>query len=154
MLIDIDHFKRNNDSYGHPVGDEVLRSVASCLANLPRRGDFVGRYGGEEFAVVTRRTGRDVAQSIGDRFRQSVARMDLPETVPVRKVTVSIGISVWPDGRETSAAAGTGSGAGVLERLIKEADEALYAAKEGGRDRVVVAPYSGRSGTDDAPAPG
>jgi diguanylate cyclase len=133
-LIDIDHFKRVNDTHGHAAGDEVLRAVAHTLAGQVRQSDLVARHGGEEFLLLMPETGAEGAQTLCDKLRRAVAALQvaLPEA-PGRslQVTVSIGLAAWQpvcDGPPADTAA-----------LLAEADRALYAAKQGGRNRVVYA---------------
>ena len=123
LMIDIDHFKPVNDIHGHQMGDAVLRRVAALLADECREFDSVARYGGEEFAVVLPSTTSEQAVGIGDRLRASIAG-DLADP----RVTVSVGVAAYPG----SATEPT--------RLIAAADEALYASKRNGRDRVTAAP--------------
>jgi two-component system cell cycle response regulator len=126
LLIDIDHFKRVNDEFGHPAGDAVLREVAGAIAQSVRNTDLAGRYGGEEFMVLAPETRTRDAQVLGERIR---ARVSAPcETGPsLLRTTVSIGI------------ASTDSGAVSPGDLVASADAALYEAKRGGRNRVVLA---------------
>jgi len=125
LLVDIDHFKRVNDVHGHVVGDEVLRAVADALRLAARDTDLVARYGGEEFAVVMRNTRAAAALEVAERIRRRVA-------TDVHRVPVTVSVGV--------ATAGPGpNGAGDPAQLVSRADAALYDAKSGGRDRVVVA---------------
>jgi len=126
LMIDIDHFKRLNDTHGHAVGDEVLRSVAGAIASAVREDDVPARYGGEEFAVLLRNPSRAVAEGIGERVRSAVRALDLGD-VRVPAVSVSVGVAVQeaPDQ--------------PIAELIEAADRALYRAKKAGRDRVVAA---------------
>jgi diguanylate cyclase (GGDEF)-like protein len=125
LLLDIDHFKRINDEHGHPVGDIVLRAVASALkAEIGERG-LVARYGGEEFAVLLSGVTREAASEISERLRQVVRQLTLDVAV-----SVSVGAATYP----TSADGAYG--------LVHACDEALYASKRGGRDRVTVAPLT------------
>lgn len=125
-MVDIDHFKQVNDSHGHPVGDEVLASVAERIRAALRDTDLVGRYGGEEFLVVL---GADAATrvQVAERVRQRVTATPVPSAAGPLKVTVSIGVS----GAHPVPSA-------ARDVLIGEADRALYVAKEKGRDRVEV----------------
>ncbi|HSC30765.1 MAG TPA: diguanylate cyclase [Gemmatimonadaceae bacterium] len=127
LMVDLDHFKAINDSYGHVVGDEVLRGVSRVLQREARAVDVVARFGGEEFVVVLPETGEDGAVALAERIR---ARVE--ETPPVTggeygwlRVTVSIGVATVPSPRVNSP-----------EELIAVADEALYRAKAQGRNRV------------------
>ena len=122
MLIDLDHFKRVNDTFGHQVGDEVLREVASRLTAEGRGRDRAYRYGGEEFAMIFRAVPVPVITSVADRLRLAVGAQVIPATD--ERVTVSIGAVAF-------------SRVPVSTLLIR-ADTALYAAKEDGRDRVYV----------------
>jgi diguanylate cyclase (GGDEF)-like protein len=125
-IFDVDRFKAVNDTYGHHVGDDVLRALAATtLANV-RAADTVGRYGGEEFAVLWHDT--DAADVAAERLRASVADLRVPSGDAVVRVTISVGVAV-------------GSGATLdLEALLRRADAAQYGAKQAGGDRVVVDP--------------
>lgn len=127
LMVDLDHFKAINDSYGHVVGDEVLRGVARVLQREARTVDIVARFGGEEFVVVLPETGEEGAVALAERIRVRVS-----ETAPVPggeygwlRVTVSVGVATVPSPRVNSP-----------EELIALADEALYRAKAQGRNRV------------------
>src|SRR5271154_5754643 len=127
LLVDIDHFKQVNDTYGHAAGDDVLREVAARATNTVRSVDLVARLGGEEFAVVMPETGPAIAAAVGERLRLAIANEPFTirashERLPI---TVSVGI--------TSAIAGGDD----RDRLLKRADDALYCAKADGRNRVV-----------------
>ncbi len=126
LLCDIDHFKKINDSHGHPFGDKVLKEVAAILRRAVRSVDLAARYGGEEFVLVLEGSGEQGGLQMAERIRQEIENMVLHnESGPVR-VTLSLGIAVYPDH-------------GVdKERLISRADQALYRAKKQGRNRVVV----------------
>jgi diguanylate cyclase (GGDEF)-like protein len=128
LMIDIDHFKRINDSYGHAVGDAVLRAVAQSIASGVRAADTPARYGGEEFAVLLRRATTEQACDVALRVRAAVAALDTMALgiLDGRPVSVSVGVAV-----------GEASGETVAE-LVHRADDALYTAKRRGRDRVVV----------------
>ena len=128
VLIDIDHFKRINDTHGHAAGDRVLADVARAIKSCTRAGDLAARYGGEEFLVIVPGAALDVAESIGERYRRAVRRIELsyPSGEP-QPLTVSVGIAGCPGGTPTHRAA-----------LLRAADKALYDAKQSGRDRVVV----------------
>jgi two-component system cell cycle response regulator len=129
MMLDIDHFKSVNDTYGHQVGDQVLQEVARRLTRQVRGFDLVARYGGEEFVVVLPDTGLDIAASTAERLRDHVG--DNPVKISVQpgvlSVTISIGVAEV-------------AGAGITpEQLLQQADKALYAAKDSGRNKVVLA---------------
>ncbi len=124
LMLDLDHFKQNNDKFGHLVGDVILREVAGILKSNLREIDIIGRYGGEEFAIVLAGTGREEAFQAAERIRESIEAGVFKAYDEVVSTTVSIGVSVFPDD-------------GVdVESLIESADRALYKAKETGRNRV------------------
>ncbi len=128
MMMDIDHFKLVNDTYGHAVGDKVLKEFATRIGRNIRGVDLAARYGGEEFVVMMPETPTDWAFMIGNRLREEVAEnpfdFDLPEG-PIT-ITVSIGVATSQDGQTPS-------------QLLEEADKALYEAKASGRNKVIVA---------------
>lgn len=130
VLCDVDHFKRYNDHYGHLAGDVALQKVADAIRKSFRAGDGAYRYGGEEFLVLLPEQSLEGAESAAERLRRSIEDLNIPhEAAPENggRLTMSVGLSrMNPDGRRD------------LEQLIKEADEALYRAKERGRNRVVV----------------
>ncbi|MGI9324643.1 MAG: EAL domain-containing protein [Pseudomonadales bacterium] len=126
IMIDIDYFKKINDSFGHGVGDEVICAVGNTLVAQCREYDTVGRYGGEEFVVVLPDMATAEAEEIAERLRAAVQGLGSDVTVPVDKLSASFGVaSLKPDVRD-------------LLDLLDQADQALYAAKQGGRNRVVV----------------
>lgn len=120
LLVDVDYFKRFNDTHGHLAGDEALTAVAQAMKNVCRPVDFPARYGGEEFAVILPATGRDGAIVMAERLRRAV------EDLPVR-ITVSVGASTLSPGRRDG------------KDLIAQADRALYEAKGAGRNRTLHA---------------
>jgi len=127
LMVDIDRFKILNDTYGHAVGDEVLRAVAGALASAVREDDVPARYGGEEFAVLLRNPSLDVAIEVGERVREAVEALDLSRHgVPGTSVSVGVAVAQLPDQ--------------AISDIIAAADQALYEAKRRGRDRVVSAP--------------
>jgi len=126
LMIDIDRFKRLNDTFGHAVGDHVLREVAQAIASAVRDDDVPARFGGEEFAVLLKNPSAKVALDVGERVRRAVAALDL-RRLGVPGVSVSVGVAVAEDPDV------------ALDVVIDEADRALYRAKRGGRDRVVAA---------------
>ncbi|UVE17228.1 PleD family two-component system response regulator [Pseudomonas sp. LS44] len=124
-MLDIDHFKKVNDSYGHPMGDRVIKSLALFLKQRLRKTDQIGRYGGEEFAVVLPDTDATGAARLLDEIRRRFAEIHYPAHPADLSCTFSCGIAERVDGVDGAA-------------LAKRADEALYAAKHGGRNRVNV----------------
>jgi len=126
-MMDIDHFKRVNDTYGHQAGDHILRSVAKIVQDTTRADDVVARYGGEEFALIMRNTSKSEALIAGGRIRARVEAASLAFDGNPIPVTISIGIAVCDE-----------SGTGDADALIKAADACLYEAKNGGRNRVVA----------------
>jgi two-component system cell cycle response regulator len=127
MTIDLDHFKRCNDTFGHDIGDAVLREFATRLGSNTRPSDFACRFGGEEFVVVMPRTSGDIACLAAERLRRSVCASPfvIPGLAQPLDVTVSIGVASSEAAEDTP------------ETLLKRADEALYEAKRAGRNRVI-----------------
>lgn len=125
LMIDIDKFKSLNDTYGHPTGDQVLRSVAGAITSAVRDEDVPARIGGEEFAVLLRNPGPSVALEVGERVRKAVRDLDLAD-VGVPGVSVSVGVANAIDPDEP------------IESLVDRADHALLRAKRAGRDRVIA----------------
>ncbi len=132
LVIDIDHFKRVNDDFGHPTGDEVLRTVARLIRAQLRTNDLVARYGGEEFVVLMGQTTPASATEIAERIRGAIQAADIPVLGrPPRRVSVSVGAaSLLPGGGEREHPS-------LGADLVTRADRALYLAKRGGRNRVV-----------------
>jgi diguanylate cyclase (GGDEF)-like protein len=126
LMVDIDHFKRYNDTYGHQAGDQVLARVSALFKETIRSIDYAARYGGEEFLLLLHEVGLDGAMRAAERVRQRVAGEKFGEEPPIA-VTVSIGVAEFPGHGETARA------------LIAAADAALYEAKRSGRNRVVQA---------------
>lgn len=126
MMIDIDLFKRCNDNYGHLVGDVVLRNTSQILKKNLREIDLVGRYGGEEFAVILPETGKEAAQVAAERLRSAVEKSIINAYNESLNVTISVGVATFPD--DTSEGS----------QLIDKADQMLYKSKEEGRNRVMV----------------
>lgn len=124
VIVDIDHFKKLNDEFGHLLGDEVLRQVSSLFQKNLRKIDVVCRYGGEEFAILLMQTGAAEALSIAEKLRKLVGGWQFPG-VP-RPVTISAGVAAYPDHGTTR------------DELIRAADNALYAAKQAGRNQTLV----------------
>jgi len=127
IMLDVDHFKRFNDNFGHEAGDLVLREVAGALRRSTRGSDVASRYGGEEFLVLLPECPFDAALRKAEQLREEVAKLELRyDDRPLGPVTVSLGVAAFPDHAKES-----------LE-LLRRADEALYLAKQTGRNRVVA----------------
>jgi diguanylate cyclase (GGDEF)-like protein len=136
LFVDIDHFKRVNDTFGHQIGDLALQRVADALSSERRPGDVCGRYGGEEFVLLVCNVHAHEAERVAERHRRSVASLRLAAEGGPERITVSIGVAVFdPENADPSVAA-----------ILSRADTALYAAKRAGRDCVIMAdPYSPRT---------
>lgn len=127
LMLDVDFFKKVNDSMGHPAGDELLRRLAEVLSKDLRQTDLIARYGGEEFAVLLPETTKAEALQVGERMREAVeARINENTTWPQR-ITVSVGVATFPEDAKSA------------EALLEASDQALYVAKRQGRNRVVGA---------------
>lgn len=127
LLVDLDHFKRLNDTHGHQAGDAVLEAMGRCLLRtFVRKNDFVGRYGGEEFVVILPDCDRATAELLAKRLLESVRKISVVHGAATIGVTCSIGVAVTSQADEAAPA------------LIERADAALYSAKDSGRDRAVV----------------
>jgi len=127
LLMDIDHFKTFNDTYGHPVGDLVLKEIAACIRRSIRLNDIPARYGGEEFVVIIPETNERGSMVTAERIRSTIEQHTIVSLDKELKVTVSIGCSAFPENAPSQQA------------LIDTADKALYMAKKSGRNRVI--PY-------------
>jgi diguanylate cyclase (GGDEF)-like protein len=128
IMLDIDHFKVYNDNNGHLAGDEALRKIAMLINGSIRDTDIVGRYGGEEFAIILLHADLTRMAEVAERIRRTIEETPFPkeELQPLRKITVSMGGSCLSDGMET------------MENLIRSADEALYRAKRNGRNQIAI----------------
>ena len=126
-MIDIDHFKKVNDTYGHAVGDQVILRMTHLIRDRMRRIDYVGRYGGEEFVLLLPGTVLDAAVTFAERIRECVEKREFTygDGQTLHR-TMSCGVAAWPHPLIADQ-----------EALIKAADDALYVAKETGRNRVV-----------------
>jgi diguanylate cyclase (GGDEF)-like protein/PAS domain S-box-containing protein len=133
IMADIDRFKLINDRFGHPVGDEVIKSVAAILGDGLRENDLLGRYGGEEFCIVLPDSSVEQAQRVAERLREQVERRGNANVRAVERPTVTSSFGVAVLTAQDADLAG----------LIERADQSLYAAKEAGRNRVVIAPPPG-----------
>ena len=139
LMLDIDHFKRYNDDFGHLVGDTTLKEVARLVRANVRNVDIVARYGGEEFAVVIPETKEEGALEVSERIRSAVARHPFRVYDEETRVTVSLGISVYPQDIGTGVSpAKSEYDERHLFDLLQKADRALYRAKEEGRNRIVT----------------
>ena len=123
IMIDIDHFKRVNDNFGHPCGDMVIREIGARLTRSLRKYDYAGRYGGEEFFVLFSNTTSELARSIAERFRKDVEEAGFQWENELLRLTVSIGISQYIPGE-------------TPDRWISRADAAMYRAKQRGRNQT------------------
>jgi len=128
IMIDLDHFKHINDTWGHHAGDEVLVAVSKVMMENARKTDEVGRYGGEEFAMLLPRTSAAKAVRIAERLRQKISEMKVMVDGQTIEVTASFGVASFPS-----------SDVSNMKDLLKSADKALYGAKEMGRNKVVTA---------------
>ena len=138
LMIDVDHFKRFNDAYGHPAGDDCLRTVAEVISSAVRREhDLAGRFGGEEFAVVLPHTDRDGALRVGRAVCEAMKRARVPHRASptAAYVTVSVGAATVP-GHALVAVHDEVLASDPGQPLIEAADRALYRAKGDGRNRV------------------
>jgi diguanylate cyclase (GGDEF)-like protein len=127
-MLDLDRFKQVNDTYGHPTGDVVLYETAQILRDTAREIDMVGRYGGEEFIAILPATDEEEAARFAERVRRAVGDHEYRDEATLIRMTVSCGVASFP-----------APGVDSPEVLLKRADEGLYAAKTGGRNRVVRA---------------
>ena len=123
-MVDIDHFKKINDTFGHNIGDLVLVEVSTVLKNSIRKSDIIGRYGGEEFCIIANNMDIQAAERIFDKWRENVANIKFDDELQGLKVTISIGVCIQLKN--------------TFNDMIKIADEKLYQAKETGRNRVCI----------------
>jgi len=126
LMLDIDHFKRINDSHGHAVGDEVLKAVADSIKSQLRNVDMVFRFGGEEFLILLANTSREAAAMVGERLRYAAQAQDYFAAGTRIELTVSLGCATLLPGES-------------VESLVRRADNALYVAKREGRNRLAMA---------------
>lgn len=139
LMIDVDYFKKFNDAFGHPAGDRLLISLGEILSENLRAMDVVARYGGEEFAVILGETSTEYATQVAEKLRQAVRTQVFREAgdgKPAGRVTISIGVATYP--QDASSPSG----------LISQADQALYLAKEAGRDLVVACQSTAKETTE------
>ncbi|MDT8406974.1 MAG: GGDEF domain-containing protein [Methylococcales bacterium] len=123
LVLDIDFFKRFNDTYGHATGDQVIIHVAQCCQTMARSCDVVARFGGEEFVILLEQAGKEQALALAERVRSTLADMHIERLAET--ITISCGVAIW-DGKED------------IDALLARADRALYRAKETGRNRVIM----------------
>ncbi|MNF39493.1 Diguanylate cyclase DosC [compost metagenome] len=126
LMLDIDHFKRINDTHGHSAGDEVLKAVANSIKNQLRNVDMVFRFGGEEFLILLSNTSREAAAMVGERLRYAAQAEDYQADETLIELTVSLGCSTLLPGESAQS-------------LLRRADSALYVAKREGRNRLAMA---------------
>jgi diguanylate cyclase (GGDEF)-like protein len=133
LMVDLDHFKNINDTWGHPAGDDVLEYVAHALRSATRPSDVIGRFGGEEFVLLLPDADKVEASAAGERIRQTISDLHVPTTdkrggpVAISHRTTSVGVAVYPDHAD------------ALDQLLQAADAAVYEAKESGRNQVRLA---------------
>jgi diguanylate cyclase (GGDEF)-like protein len=147
LMVDIDHFKRVNDTYGHQVGDRAIQAMAEACKKATRPTDVVARYGGEEFIVSLTHTNLAGAAKVAERLREAVSQIAIPTDRQALSFTISIGVGSYARGSS-------------IEHIIGRADQALYRAKAGGRNRVCLeepadgaVPTAGQGPVDDQPRP-
>jgi diguanylate cyclase (GGDEF)-like protein len=126
MMLDLDNFKQINDTFGHPVGDQVIQGFAARCNRLVREVDLIGRYGGEELVIFLPETDSDTAMHVAERLRASIEETPMRVDNQVINVTVSIGLSRKDENTLE------------LETMIARADQAMYIAKHRGRNRVAI----------------
>jgi diguanylate cyclase (GGDEF)-like protein len=126
LMLDIDHFKKINDTYGHPVGDLAIKALAAVCSSALRPHDILARYGGEEFVLTLPHTPAEGARTVAERIREAVEQTTVSSENGVVRFTVSIGVSTYSNGES-------------FDHIVERADKALYISKEGGRNRVTVA---------------
>jgi len=127
MMLDIDHFKAVNDTYGHHIGDRVLEHFGTFFSEHLRASDIIGRLGGEEFAVILPHTLPEDAQFLAEAIRADLESLTITEEGVSLSVTASIGISHYAQGASSD-----------IHRILKDADVALYRAKQTGRNRTIL----------------
>ncbi|WP_330519520.1 sensor domain-containing diguanylate cyclase [Brenneria sp. g21c3] len=135
ITLDIDHFKRVNDTFGHDIGDSAIKYMAKIIRSSARESDILCRSGGEEFLILLPETELKIASGIAERLRNATQEATIPQ---VGRITISLGVSQWSPGVHNI----------TIEQAFKKADEALYKAKQAGRNRVVTAAESVRVGRD------
>jgi diguanylate cyclase (GGDEF)-like protein len=126
-MFDIDHFKKVNDTYGHLAGDCVIKKVSAVARSMVREGDILVRYGGEEFLAILPAASKEDCRKVAERIRRGVEESEVADGERLIRVTISVGISACPE-----------SDVEGEQDLVRKADEALYSAKESGRNRVAL----------------
>ena len=126
LLLDVDHFKNINDTYGHTIGDKCLKEIIKRIKPALRDTDFLARYGGEEFIVILPETGGEIAKEAAERMRSIVENIEFLHKKELVKITISIGVTQVMPSDETH------------EAIFHRTDQALYKAKNSGRNRVVL----------------
>jgi diguanylate cyclase (GGDEF)-like protein len=126
LMFDVDHFKKVNDTFGHPAGDYVLATLGEMVQGMTRTEDLFARVGGEEFAILCRGVGANQSLALGERLRSTVETFSFVHQGRRFRVTISVGVAAWFDQPDSGT------------QLVADADEALYKAKNSGRNRVVV----------------
>lgn len=128
IMLDIDHFRDFNNTYGHEAGDVVLREIGAQLQNQIRGEDITCRYGGEEFILILPEANKEVTLQRAERIREAIKSIRVEyHRQPLGVISISLGVAIFPEHSTT------------VEGLLKKADEALYHAKHNGRDRVEIA---------------
>lgn len=125
-MLDVDHFKHINDTWGHDAGDIVLCKISDVLRESMRQGDFIGRFGGEEFVIIFPESTREAAEHAAERIRAQIGSLRFPGLPENQRVTVSQGVAIYQEGEK-------------ITDTLKRADDALYKAKSSGRNLVVIA---------------
>jgi len=128
LMLDIDHFKRVNDTYGHAAGDEVLKMIGEIVQNQVRTTDRVARFGGEEFVVLLREIDQETAVLLADRIRSSIESATVRHGDTVIRLTVSVGLALFDESDRD------------VQDVIERADQGLYVAKKTGRNRTFLMP--------------
>ncbi|MBP0021881.1 MAG: diguanylate cyclase [Cyanobacteria bacterium SBLK] len=130
LMIDLDRFKNINDTYGHSIGDEILKKMAKVTLSVLGTVDYFGRFGGEEFVILLPETNVKDAKEVAEKVGRKIAEMQFIHIEKIIKITVSIGVAAYQIGDTT------------IDDILRRADDALYQAKGWGRDRVVVSKES------------
>lgn len=127
VMLDLDHFKQTNDTYGHTAGDEVLYEVARIIEKYIRKGDVAARFGGEEFIVLLIECGKKNAFKTAERIRKAVEKLSIPYLKKEIRITLSCGISTIAESNSKND-----------DEIIRQADRALYSSKQNGRNKTTI----------------